>query len=553
MAIINAQTANGFSGLPAVRQIGLMIGLAASVALGVAVVLWSQSPSYTLLYGNLDSKDSAQVADALQKANIPFKLDDGTGAIMVISGKVSEARMKLSAEGLPKGQGIGFELLDKEQQMGTSQYIQHARFRHAQEIELARSISTMRNVKSARVHLAVPKRTAFIRKQAESSASVVLELYSGRSLNEQQVASIVHMVSSSISSLDPDKVTVVDQNGNLFTNGQKDKAMALAGTQFEHTRKLEKTFKSRIEELISPIVGPGRVRAQVVAEIDFTRTEKTLEEFSPDSKAVRSEQINEQNSGSGNGAEGVPGALSNQPPDEATQTTGSADARQAGTFGSANASRSSRQSTKNYELNKTISHIVGPGTSLTRLSVAVLVDDLQVIDEEGEITRKPLDQQALDRITILVKDAVGYIEARGDTVNVVNASFYTPAAPEALPELAVWEQPWVWDAGKQAVGALFILIMLFGVIKPVLRNLAEGGKNAQQAMVPAAADANGMAAAGMPMAAGQAALADNSAQMPGLPSPSGTDNQLDSAKNLVQEDPARVAQVVKTWVNSDGG
>ena len=549
MAIINAQTANGFSGLPAVRQLGLMIGLAASVALGVAVVLWSQSPNYTLLYGNLDSQDNALVLDALQKANIPYKVEDGSGAVMVLAGKVHEARLKLSSQGLPKGQGVGFELLDKEQQMGTSQFIQQARFQHALEIELARSISTMRNVKSARVHLAVPKRTAFVRRQAEASASVVLELYTGRSLNDQQVASIIHLVSSSISSMDPDKVTVVDQNGNLFTNGMNNSAMSLASNQFDHTRKLEDTYKTRIEDLISPIVGPGRVRAQVVAEIDYTHTEKTLEEFRPDSTAIRSEQINEQNSGSGNAAEGVPGALTNQPPDESTQTSGgTAQARQVGTFGSVDASRSSRQTTKNYELDKTISHIVAPGASLKRLSVAVLVDDLQLIDDQGEVTRKPLDQQALDRITILVKDAVDFIEARGDTVNVVNAAFYTPAAPEALPDVPVWEQAWVWDVGKQATGALFVLVMLFGVIKPVLRNLSDAGKNVQQAMVPVTADA----AAGMAVGAGQAALADNSEQMPGLPPPAQTANQLDTAKTLVQEDPARVAQVVKTWVNSDG-
>ena len=549
MAIINAQTANGFSGLPAVRQLGLMIGLAASVALGVAVVLWSQSPNYTLLYGDLDSQDNALVLDALQKANIPYKVEDGSGAVMVLAGKVHEARLKLSSQGLPKGQGVGFELLDKEQQMGTSQFIQQARFQHALEIELARSISTMRNVKSARVHLAVPKRTAFVRRQAEASASVVLELYTGRSLNDQQVASIIHLVSSSISSMDPDKVTVVDQNGNLFTNGMNNSAMSLASNQFDHTRKLEATYKTRIEELITPIVGPGRVRAQVVAEIDYTHTEKTLEEFRPDSTAIRSEQINEQNSGSGNAAEGVPGALTNQPPDESTQTSGgTAQARQVGTFGSVDASRSSRQTTKNYELDKTISHIVAPGASLKRLSVAVLVDDLQLIDDQGEVTRKPLDQQALDRITILVKDAVGFIEARGDTVNVVNAAFYTPAAPEALPDVPVWEQAWVWDVGKQATGALFVLVMLFGVIKPVLRNLSDAGKNVQQAMVPVTADA----AAGMAVGAGQAALADNSEQMPGLPPPAQTANQLDTAKTLVQEDPARVAQVVKTWVNSDG-
>jgi len=549
MAIINAQTANGFSGLPAIRQLGLMIGLAASVALGVAVVLWSQSPNYTLLYGNLDSQDSAQVLDALQKAGIPFKIEDGSSAIMVLSGKVHEARMELSSQGLPKGQGIGMELLDKEQQMGTSQYIQQARFQHAQEIELARSIATMRSIKSARVHLAVPKRTAFIRKQTEASASVVLELYSGRRLNDQQVASIVHLVSSSITSLDPDKVTVVDQNGNLFTNGMNSEAMSLASTQFDHTRKLEATFKTRIEDLISPIVGPGRVRAQVVAEIDYTRIEKTLEEFNPDSRAIRSEQISEQNSGSGSAAEGVPGALSNQPPEASTQTSGGAESAQVtGTSGSGNSSRTSRQSTKNYELGKTISHIVTPGASLKRLSVAVLVDDLQVIDDEGEITRQPMDKQALDRITILVKDAVGFVEARGDTVNVVNASFYTPAAPEALPAVPIWEQAWVWDVGKQATGALFILVMLFGVIKPVLRNLATAGKNVQQVMVPAMADG----AAGATAGAGQAALANNSGQMPGLPAPVQTENQLDTAKTLVQEDPARVAQVVKTWVNSDG-
>lgn len=550
MAIINAQTASGFSGLPALRQLGLMIGLAASVALGVAVVLWSQSPNYTLLYGNLDTQDNAMVLDALQKANIPHKVEDGSGAIMVLSGKVHEARMKLSAQGLPKGQGVGFELLDKEQQMGTSQYIQQARFQHALEIELARSIGTMRNVKSARVHLAIPKRTAFIRRQTEASASVVLELYSGRSLKDEQVESVVHLVSSSIPSLDPAKVTVVDQNGNLFTNGTNDRGMSMASDQFNHTRKLEDTYKSRIEELISPIVGPGRVRAQVVAEIDFTRTERTLEEFKPDSTAIRSEQINEQNSGIGNAAEGVPGALSNQPPEEATQTAGgTAQAREAGTLGAvADSSRRSSQTTKNYELDKTISHIVAPGTSLKRLSVAVLVDDLQTVDDQGEIVRSSLDQQALDRITILVKDAVGFIEARGDTVNVVNASFYTPAAPEPLPEAPIWEQAWVWDVGKQATGALFVLIMLFGVIKPVLRNLSDVGKSMQQAMVAVPAEAAAGGAAG----AGQAALADNSEQMQGLPAPSQTDNQLDTARTLVQDDPARVAQVVKTWVNSDG-
>ena len=547
MALIKAETAQGFSALPALRQLGLMIGLAASVALGVAVVLWSQKPSYSLLYGNLTEQDSAQVLEALQKSGIPYKVDDGSGAVMVPSGKVHEARLKLASEGLPKGQGIGYELLDKEQEMGASQFIEQARYQRALEVELARSIGTMRDVKAVRVHLAIPKRTVFIRKRDKASASVVLELYPGRTLGDQQVAAIVHLVASSIPSLSPERVTVVDQNGTLLSNGMNDRTMAMTSNQFNYTRKLEETYRQRIEELITPIVGPGRVRAQVVASLDFTHTEKTLEQYNPDLPALRSEQVIEENRANANtNAQGVPGALSNQPPAEqnAAAPAGEAEAQ-----GTSSARQTSKQAIRNYELDKTISHIVSPGARLQRLSVAVLVDDLRKVNDNGEVTRTPLKPEEIQRITTLVKDAVGFDARRGDTVNVINAAFHVPEQPEPLPEPPIWEQPWVWDVGKQALGALFILIMVFGVLKPILRSLAEKGEAMQQQMATA-----GGPPGTLPPGEGeaQAALPGAPAQENLPPPENQVDKHLEVAKEMVKEDPARVAQVVRGWVGNDG-
>jgi len=272
MALVKAETAQGFQSLPAFRQIGLMMGLAASVALGVAVVLWSQNPNYTVLYANLGSKDAGQVVDALQKAGIQFKVDEATGAVMVESGKLQHARMELAKDGLPEGNAMGFELLEKEQGFGTSQFIETARFQRALEGELGRTIATLRNVDTARVHLAIPKRSVFLRDRSEPTASVMVDLYSGRSLDEEQVAAIVHLVSSSVPHLKPENVTVVDQGGKLLSNGAADKGMAQTSTQFAYNRKLETTYAERIRQLLEPIVGPGRVRASVNAELDFTVT-----------------------------------------------------------------------------------------------------------------------------------------------------------------------------------------------------------------------------------------------------------------------------------------
>ncbi len=552
MAVIKAETAEGFTGLPVLRQLGLMIGLAASVALGVAVVMWSQEPSYSLLYGNLSGNDSSQVLNVLQKSNIAYQVEEQSGAIMVASEQIHDARLKLAAEGLPKGNGVGFELFDKEQELGTSKFIERARYQHAIEIELARSITTMRSVKNARIHLAIPKRSVFVRKKEKPTASVVLDLYSGHGLTDNNIASIVHMVSSSVPGLMPEHVTVVDQSGRLLSRVAKDDLLALSAGQFEFTRKLEDTYKKRIEDLISPIVGPGRVRAQVVADMDFTMTENTRESYDQEKPALRSEQLIEESSRGANSiAGGVPGALTNQPPGGGTTVESEAKANANAAKNSAGPSSRNSRTTRNFELDKTISHTRSSVGKIRKLSVAVLVDDLQKTDEEGKVSRSPLNDAAITRLQTLVKESVGFDSNRGDSVNVINASFYVPEKPEELPEVGLFEKPWVHNLIKQGLGGLVVLILIFAVLRPVLRSLTEKGTSEQKIRLAAAngvpVDELGDDNVNISAAAGGAGGA-----VPQLASPNQIDDKLQMAKTMVGQDPGQVAQVVKTWVASDG-
>ncbi len=544
MALVQAETVHGFAGLTPMRQVGLLIGLAASVALGVAIVLWSQQPTYSLLYGNLSERDASQVMGALQKSGIPYKIDTATGALMVPAAQVHEARLKLAADGLPKGSGAGFELLSEDQGFGTSQFIETARYQHALEGELSRTIATLQNVREARVHLAIPKRSVFLRRQEKPSASVVMNLYSGRTLSDDQVAAIVHLVASSVPRLTANDVTVVDQAGNLLST-RDDSGFGMTSTQFAYNRKLEQTYARRIENLLEPLVGSAGVRAKVAAELDFTQVEKTQESYNPDLPALRSEQVIEEQNGSGGAAVGVPGALSNQPPGGGVAPGVAADALSEGAAGVGG--NSSRRATRNYELDKTISHTRLATGSVRRLSVAVVIDDKQTLDADGKPVRAPWSDEEIAKFTTLIKEAIGFNAQRGDSVQVINQSFQPPPEVEPLPEPGLLEQPWVWNVAKQAIGALGVLILIFGVIKPVMRNLAERGAAEREALAAAAA-----AAAQLPEGGeeGQAQLAapDGGAALAG---PSHED-QVAMARNMVKEDPKRVAQLMKNWVSDDG-
>lgn len=532
----------GFLRLPVVRQLGLLAGLAVSVALGVGAVLWSQEPSYRPLFTGLADKDSAQVADALQKINTPYKVEAATGAILVPAERIYDLRLKLAGQGLPKGTAGGFEMMQEQQGFGTSQFLEVARYQYALEGELARTITALANVQSARVHLALPKQSAFIRAKQEPTASVLVNLYAGRSLESGQVAAIVHLVASSIPNLGAQRVTVIDQQGRLLTGARDGQENGLSASQLEYTQRLEDSYVRRIEEILMPIMGAGKVKAQVAVDLDFTVTEQTQENYHNEKPLVRSEQVKEDKTVSGANAIGVPGALSNQPPAEATLTQNSAATPGAGGVTASTESKteaaplnSSSHTTRNYELNRTISHTRLANGAVRRISAAVVLDDKQVVDDSGEATRTPLKPEEVERITGLVKEAVGFNEKRGDTVNVLNIAFTPPEEAEPLPDTSFFDKPWVAAAGKSLLAAAVVLVLVIGVLRPVLSALATRGANAGADGLSLRDDRVSLGAGGAP----RLAAAGN------------YDEDLGTVKSLAAQDPKRVAQVVKTWVAKD--
>ncbi|MDJ0806217.1 MAG: flagellar basal-body MS-ring/collar protein FliF [Gammaproteobacteria bacterium] len=538
---------------PVFKQIAVMVGIAASVAIGVAVVLWSQTPSYSLLFGNLGQQDALEIAQALQQSGIDYRIDQSTGAIMVASADLQDARMQLAGQGLPHSDSIGFELLQQDSGFGTSRLVETARYQRALEGELARSVMTLANVESARVHLATPKQSVFIRKRKVPSASVVVKLYSGRTLEKGQVEAITHLVASSVPELDVSNVTVVDHKGRLLSRKDDSRQMVLSSSQFEYTKELENHFKQRVEDILAPLLGRENLRAEVTAEVDFSVTEQTRENFNPDISALRSEQINEQQSRLSE-IQGVPGALTNQPPAAGNApelTGGNAEAGQGTPL------NTSTRATRNYELDKTISHTRLPSNNLRRLSVAVVVNDRLLPDAEGRPQAVQRTPEEIDRISNLVKEAIGFSQSRGDSVRVINESFFIPAPPEPLPELAFWEEPWFWDLLRQAGGVLLVLLLIFGVLKPTMQRLTSQ-------TVAEGDEADGVAGGGV-LADGEEGiegeLAGATAGGPGLglegeeavhlPGPGSYEKTLDAARNMIAEDPKRVAQVVKKWIAED--
>jgi flagellar M-ring protein FliF len=530
---------SGFGNLSIVRQLLLMGGLAASIALGVVIVMWSQQPNYVMLYGGLSDQDSLDVTNALDRSGIPYKITSGSGTILVPGNRVHEARMNLAGQGLPKETASGFELLDKDQGFGVSQFMENARYQRALEGELAKTISSMSTVQSARVHLAIPKQSEFVRNRKDPSASVMLTVYGGRPMKDEQVAAIVHLVASSVSNLSPDKVTVVDQTGKLLSSQQSSDSLRLTATQFDYRKKMEDYYTKRIEDILSPILGPNGVRAQVSADIDFNQTEQTQESYNPDLPAVRSEQTYEDQSSAASTTSGVPGALSNEPPG----TQGAAKQQGQTNNGSAPQGKDVvRRVTRNYELDKTISHTSFQTGLIRKLSIAVVVDDHQKVNDDGSVERTPLTEAELARITSVVKEAVGFNAERGDTVNVMNASFAQPPALEPPPETPFYQKPWVWGVAKQAAAGIGVILLIFGVFRPLLRSLVD------KAPPPGAVMAGG--GNELPLPSG---MNMGGQQIQGqLPGPNNYEQQLGAIKGMASQDPKRVAQVVTNWVSADG-
>lgn len=525
--------------LPAVRQALVLLTVAGAVAAGIAVYAWSQQPAWAPLFAHLADKDGAQVAEALRSANIEFRLDPN-GAVSVPEGRLYDARLQLAAQGLPQGTASGFEMMREEQGFGVSPLVENARYQHALETELVRTITSLRPVKNARVHLALPKASAFARAQAAASASVMVELYPGRALDPAQVSSIVHLVASSIPDLKPAGVTVVDQTGRLLTAPEGDGDVGLSAGQFELRRRMEEAYVRRVEDLLRPLTGAGRVSAQVALDLDFTQTEEAREVYAPDPAKVRSEQIALQTTAAGAaGPQGVPGAASNQPAPAATQPVGAAPAASAAAPAAATQAAAGQQSssqTRNYELDKTLTHRRQPAGRIQRLSVAVLVDHLPTAAEKGKApAAAPLSEAQLEQVRALVREAVGFSEARGDTLSVMNASFQRETAPAAAPAVPLWQRPEVLDWARRGLGGLVVLVIAFAVLRPALRELTT--------------------VRALPAATTTATLAGEQAMLAGAVGASGGgmpyEEKLALARGAVTQDPKKVAQVVRTWVGAD--
>ncbi|MEO1079350.1 MAG: flagellar basal-body MS-ring/collar protein FliF [Pseudomonadota bacterium] len=548
---------NGYSRQPVTRQLALLVGLAASIAMAIGLVQWAMKPTYKPLYGSMAPEDMNQVITTLEANGVDYSLNQRTGMVAVPAGQVHRARMMLASDGYPKGEGVGFESLYREQEIGLSSFMEQARFHRALEAELSRTISAMDSIRGARVHLAMARQSAFLRQREQPAASVMLNLYAGRGLNERQLAGIVHLVASSVPNLDAEQVSVVDQQGKLLSSQGADDEMAFTQEQFRHRRELEEDYSQRILAILEPILGSGSVRAQVAADMDFTRIERTSEVYAPDT-IVRSEQTSEETSNQRLSG-GVPGTLSNEPPiDTAVNVAAPDPALQAGAGQAPQAlppSRTSRRSTVNYEVDKTISHILETPGSLQRLSIAVVLDYVENTADDGTVTRDPMAQERVDEITALVREAVGFNEARGDTVSVISASFVeAPPVEDVVVESSIFEQDWVWQLGKGLLALIVLLTLIFVVLRPVMKfSAAPAPVIASPQGLPQQAVAGALGNDGAQMGEDQVTLGGEQAGLPAAAGGTmGYQQQLQMARSVAEGEPERAAYVVKNWVAGDG-
>lgn len=531
-----------FARAPNGQKVLLMIGVAAVVAVMAAVWMWGQQPEYRVLFSNFSDRDGGAIVAELETMNVPYKYSEGGGAVLVPADRVHDARLKLAAQGLPKGGNVGFELLEN-QKLGSSQFVERVNFQRAMEGELARSIESVSAVQSARVHLAMPKDSVFVSEQKMPTASVLLNLYPGRTLDAQQVSAIVHLVASSVPELPLKNVTIVDQNGNLLSDTSKSPSTTgMDPGQIKYVQELQQDVVKRIVSIISPIVGAENVRAEATADVDFSRSEQAVESFkpnqTPDAMAIRSQQTSESLNSSGMPG-GVPGALTNQPTAPATApiTAPAKDPKAPLAPPAAVPTSTQKDATTNYEVDKTIQYVQQGVGGLKRLSVAVVVNFKKTTDKNGKVKMTPLTADETTQITNLVKEAMGFNQARGDSLNVVNSAFASPEQ-EILPETPIWKEPGTIqtakDAGKYILMGIALLLLYLRVLKPLLKKISESAAPAPAIDMPIHSSPQMEAGMGEGPKGGR-----------------GYQDGLARAQKLASEDPRVVANIVKTWVGSN--
>ena len=547
---------------PAVRR---TLPLAVTVfALLVMVMVYTSlnKGSYRPLFPGMSGVDQAAAFESLQKAGMTVEIDAATGSVSVPNELYHQAKMVLASQGIPATSTDGFAMIRDQQSMGTSQFIEQKRYQLAIEEELAHSISSIQAVQAARVHLAVPKQSVFVRDRVEPTASVILTVAQGRRLSEAQAQAVVHMVASSVPYLEPQNVSVVDQFGNLLANDQDLSGLGMSDKQLSYRNKLEKMYQQRIQSLLSPLVGANKLRAEVNADMDFTVQEMTQENFNPNTIAIRSEQLSKgEGSQSGVSGQGVPGALSNEPPldpvmqENQTETTSVTESGLTGGDSSGALNR-----TRNYEIDRTIQHTKLATGELQRLSISVVIDEPFTTNDEGEQVRQPLTENQIERFQSLVKTAVGFDEQRGDNVTVLGMAFQIEAA---IPPTPMWEQTWAQDLVRQVLIALLALIFILVVLRPAIKKLvsAEVVVQGSGAGVQFGPDGQPLAEAaeeevmieGETLEEMKARMRPkkSSVSMDMLDTANSYDDKVALMRMLVTEDSKRVAGVMSNWVKQD--
>lgn len=543
-----------FKAMPQKNKVALMFGVPLLIGALISLFMWANQVSYKVLFSGLNDKDGGEIVAALEQMKVPYQFNSSGTAILVPSEKVYDARLSLASKGLPKGNTHGFETMDN-QKLGTTQFQEQVNYQRALEGELVRSIEGLSAVRSARVHLAIPKPSIFIREKQKPTASVMLTLHGGRTLSESQVAGIVHLVSSSLPGMSPESVSIVDQTGRLLTNGNKDME-GLNPTQLAYSNQIESNLTSRIIDILTPVFGAENVKATVTADVDFSRSERTDEIYKPNGdgaqSTIRSQQTSESSDGSNANPSGVPGTLSNQPPaDPKAPVGGNAQANlQNGNAQSGGAQNSSsrKDSTVNYEVDKTVQYTKEQVGKVKRLSAAVVVNFKTVTDPKGNAKPVPLTQDELAQIDELVKQAIGFNTDRGDKVNVVNQQFTT----ESVPTVPLWQQPEALDMAKSLglpLGiALAAAVLVFGLFRPMLKpvtleRLDEGpellpGQSNQALLASTVGNDNDIELLEQ---------LERTGTLPGITK----EDKMEELRRLAREHPQIVANIVKNWVNGE--
>ncbi len=525
--------------VPVKAMVMLTLGVAALAAVIAALAMWSKGGDYKLLYANLSDKDGGAVLAQLTQLNVPYKITEGGAAITVPADKVHDVRLKLAQSGLPKGTTSGFELMDNAR-FGQTQFQERLTFQRGLEGELVRSISSLSAVASARVHLALPQQNGFFREQQRPSASVLVQLHPGRTLDRAQIAGIVHLVSSSVPELSPKAVSVLDSSGSLLSASSADgPTQGLDAHQLQYVQQVESSYVKRVMDIIEPVLGRDNVRANVTAEIDFSQTEATDELFKPNQgnapAAVRSLQSSESINGAGAQPAGVPGAASNQPPVPATAPLTGASAPLTPAQGGATAPTTRRDNVMNYELDKTVRVTRAATGVVKRLNTAVVVNHRVVTDAKGKTTSTPLSADEIEKLTALVQESIGFSKERGDSLKLINAPFRVEALPKVEP-LPAWQQPWLTDLMRAAAVpgalALIALLVVTGIIRPAIK-AANSVPVGSQVDTVVADPLNPDAPPKTP---------------PSLEAPNNDRRVLD-ARELAKSNPAAVAHIVRDWVN----